>query len=198
MQFKMGEFAILWKARCMFLFGKYFGKCNRPFSGWDPGYWLSGSQHQIGIAHWVKILGVKRACLSKSVPLTIGIQWFLRREVVPLKTLHFDSRRSFETMNRLSNIQGSSNSRRNIEFTLRNTMHRSRTRVPQPKGHNIKFTLPNRSVSRASFLFVQRLSQYWPCLSPGHRYVYFHCNFTVYSKQNQVMYYHCHFTLTVH
>ncbi|CAH3164385.1 unnamed protein product [Pocillopora meandrina] len=40
----------------------------------DPGYWLIGSQHQIGIAHWVKILGVKRACLSKSVLLTIGIQ----------------------------------------------------------------------------------------------------------------------------
>lgn len=111
MQFNMGEFAILWKARCIFLFGKYFGKCNRPFSGWDPGYWLIGSQHQIGIAHWVKILGVKRACLSKSVLLTIGIQWFLRREVVPLKTLHFDSGRSFETMNRLSNIQGSSNSK---------------------------------------------------------------------------------------
>ena len=88
MQFKEGEFAILWKARCMFLFGKYFGKCNRPFSGWDPGYRLSGSQHQIGIARWVKILGVKRACLLKSVPLTIGIQWFLRREVVPLKKLY--------------------------------------------------------------------------------------------------------------
>lgn len=85
-----------------------------------------------------------------------------------------------------------------MEFTCTNMMHRLRTRVPQPKSHSIKFTLPYRSVSRVFFLFVQRLSQYWPYLPTGHRYVYRHWNFTVYSKQNQVMYYHCHFTLTVH